>query len=133
MITKIENIRNEFLFKQYKDMVDSMYEEIGSAKWGVRTRIKTKKISLIDYRTFNFFGMYHKEIYKLYLEVYTELKKEKQIFWKWKEQEEERINNLVQYNETTKQNLKEEEKRLKVLLYKILEYDYLNYCPFYWN
>ena len=60
MITKIENIRNEFLFKQYKDMVDSMYEEIGSAKWGVRTRIKTKKISLIDYRTFNFFGMYHK-------------------------------------------------------------------------
>ena len=44
MITKIENIRNEFLFKQYKDMVDSMYEEIGSAKWGVRTRIKTKKI-----------------------------------------------------------------------------------------
>ena len=43
------------------------------------------------------------------------LKKEKQIFWKWKEQEEERINNLVQYNETTKQNLKEEEKRLKVL------------------
>ena len=62
-------IRNEFLFKQYKDMVDSMYEEIGSAKWGVRTRIKTKKISLIDYRTFNFFGMYHKEIYKLYLEI----------------------------------------------------------------
>ena len=48
MITKIENIRNEFLFKQYKDMVDSMYEEIGSAKWGVRTRIKTKKIPLIE-------------------------------------------------------------------------------------
>jgi len=76
MITKLENIRNEFLYKQYKDMIDSMYEEVGSAKWGVRTKIKTKKISLIDYKTFNFFGMYHKEIYKLYLEISKIIKEE---------------------------------------------------------
>ena len=75
---KITSINNEYLKLSYLKMIDSMHEYISNTKWGIRIPIKAKRVSLIDYRTFNFFGLYNTEIYKLYKEIST-LVKEKCI------------------------------------------------------
>lgn len=71
---KILTINNEYLKSSYFKMLDSMHEYIISSKYGVRIPIKPKKISLIDYRTFNFFSMYNTEIYKIYKEISLQIK-----------------------------------------------------------
>lgn len=71
MIKEIKGIDNLVMFNSYKSMVESMYEETVDISKGFNKNIKdrAKKISLIDNKTFNFFGMYSKEIYILYKEI----------------------------------------------------------------
>jgi hypothetical protein len=71
MIKEIKGIDNFYMFTNYNSMVDSMYEETVDISKGFSKNIKdkAKRISLVDNKTFNFFGMYSKDIYTLYLEV----------------------------------------------------------------
>jgi hypothetical protein len=71
MIKEIKGIDNFYMFNSYNSMVDSMYEETVDISKGFSKNIKdkAKRISLVDNKTFNFFGMYSKEIYSLYREV----------------------------------------------------------------
>ena len=50
-------------------MVSEMYEHVYKFNPGLKLGFKPKKISLVDYRTFNFFGMYSKNIHLLYKEI----------------------------------------------------------------
>jgi hypothetical protein len=77
MIKRIKSIDNLFLKNNYLEMVDSMFEYVADINKGFGKNIskKAKKVSLIDNNTFNFFGMYSKEIYTLYKEI-SELTKE---------------------------------------------------------
>jgi hypothetical protein len=76
MIKEINGIDNYALIKEYISMVNSMYEEEVDISKGFNKNIKdnAKRISLIDKKTFNFFGMYSKEIYSLYREVCLSVK-----------------------------------------------------------
>jgi hypothetical protein len=71
MIKEIKGIDNFYMFTNYNSMLDSMYEETVDISKGFSKNIKdkAKRISLVDNKTFNFFGMYSKDIYTLYLEV----------------------------------------------------------------
>lgn len=77
MIKRIKTVDNVFLKNNYLDMVDSMFEYVANINKGFGKNIfkKAKKISLVDDNTFNFFGMYSKEIYTLYKEI-SDLTKE---------------------------------------------------------
>ena len=76
MIKEIKGIDNFAMFTSYNSMVDSMYEETVDISKGFNKNIKdkAKRISLVDNKTFNFFGMYSKEIYTLYREICTAAK-----------------------------------------------------------
>ena len=71
MIRKINGIDNAFLKQNYSEMVDSMFEHVADISKGFGKNIakKAKQVSLVDTRTFNFFGMYSKEVYSVYKEV----------------------------------------------------------------
>jgi hypothetical protein len=71
MIKRISYIDNTFLKSNYLEMVDSMFEHVVDVNKGFGKNIakKAKKVSLVDNNTFNFFGMYSKEIYLLYKEI----------------------------------------------------------------
>ncbi len=71
MIKEIKGVDNFAMFSGYRSMVDSMYEEIVDISKGFNKNIKdkAKRVSLVDSKTFNFFGMYSKEIYTLYHEI----------------------------------------------------------------
>jgi hypothetical protein len=71
MIKKISSIDNLFLKHNYLEMVDSMFEHVADIRKGFGRNVakKAKRVSLIDANTFNFFGMYSKEIYTLYKEI----------------------------------------------------------------
>jgi len=71
MIKEIKVVDNFAMFSGYRSMVDSMYEETVDISKGFNKNIKdkAKRVSLVDSKTFNFFGMYSKEIYTLYHEI----------------------------------------------------------------
>jgi len=69
MIKNIKSINNKLLFSEYNKMVSEMYEHVYKFNPGLKLGFKPKKISLVDYRTFNFFGMYSKNIHLLYKEI----------------------------------------------------------------
>ena len=50
-------------------MISEMYEYVYKFNPGLKLGFKPKKVSLIDYKTFNFFSMYNKNIYTLYKEI----------------------------------------------------------------
>ena len=82
MIKKITNINNQLLKLEYNKMISSMYEDIYKFKPGLKVGFKTKRVSLIDKKTFNFFGMYNRYIHILYKEINNIVKEfclEKQI------------------------------------------------------
>jgi hypothetical protein len=76
MIRKVNGIDNAFLKHNYSEMVDSMFENVADISKGFGKNIakKAKKVSLVDSRTFNFFGMYSKEVYCIYKEVCISIK-----------------------------------------------------------
>lgn len=76
MIRKISVIDNAFLKHNYNEMVDSMFEHVAdiSNGFGKNVAKKAKRVSLVDHKTFNFFGMYSKEIYSIYKEVCFSIK-----------------------------------------------------------
>jgi hypothetical protein len=69
MIKNIKSINNELLFSEYNRMVSEMYEHVYKFNPGLKLGFKPKKVSLVDYKTFNFFGMYSKNIHLLYKEI----------------------------------------------------------------
>lgn len=71
MIRKINGVDNAFLKHNYFEMVDSMFEHVADINKGFGKNIakKAKRVSLVDHKTFNFFGMYSKEVYSVYKEV----------------------------------------------------------------
>jgi hypothetical protein len=69
MIKNIKSINNELLFSEYNKMISEMYEHVYKFSPGLKLGFKPKKISLVDHRTFNFFGMYSKNIHSLYREI----------------------------------------------------------------
>jgi hypothetical protein len=69
MIKNIKNINNKLLKSEYNKMISEMYEHVYKFNPGIKLGFKSKKISLIDYRTFNFFAMYSKNIHILYKEI----------------------------------------------------------------
>ena len=69
MIKNLNNINNQTLKSEYNKMISEMYEDIYKFKPGLKVGFKTKRISLIDKKTFNFFGMYHRYIHILYKEI----------------------------------------------------------------
>jgi hypothetical protein len=76
MIKKINSVDNVFLKHNYLEMVDSMFEYVADINKGFGKRIakKAKRVSLIDNNTFNFFGMYSKEIYLVYKDICSAVK-----------------------------------------------------------
>jgi hypothetical protein len=76
MIKRINGIDNIFLKKNYLEMVDSMFEHVVDINKGFGKNIskKAKRVSLVDPNTFNFFGMYSKEIYSIYKEISISVK-----------------------------------------------------------
>jgi hypothetical protein len=71
MIKKISGIDNGFLKTNYFEMVESMFEHVADINKGFGKNIakKAKRVSLVDTRTFNFFGMYSKEVHSIYKEL----------------------------------------------------------------
>lgn len=69
MIKNIKEINNKSLNSEYNKMISEMYEYSYNFNSGLKIGFKPKKISLIDYKTFNFFSMYNKNIYILYKEI----------------------------------------------------------------
>lgn len=69
MIIKDILLNNKYMLDSYNSMVDSMYEFKYDGNKGIKTKIDPEKVSLVDYRTFSFFGMYNEEIYKLYDQI----------------------------------------------------------------
>lgn len=76
MIKKISGVDNNFLKANYFDMVESMFEHVADLNKGFGKNIakKAKRVSLVDTRTFNFFGMYSKEVYSIYKELCSAVK-----------------------------------------------------------
>jgi hypothetical protein len=82
MIKNLSNIDNKKLNLDYKKMISEMYEDVYKFKPGLKLGFKTKRVSLIDKKTFNFFGMYNRQIYVLHKEIKDIVKEfclEKQI------------------------------------------------------
>lgn len=69
MIKNIKEINNKLLNTEYNKMISEMYEYSYKFNPGLKLGFKPKKISLIDYKTFNFFSMYNRNIYILYKEI----------------------------------------------------------------
>ena len=76
MIRKINGVDNAFLKQNYPEMLNSMFEHVADISKGFGKNIakKAKRVSLVDHKTFNFFGMYSKEIYSIYKEVCFSIK-----------------------------------------------------------
>lgn len=69
MIKNINKINNESLISEYNKMLSEMHEYVYKFNPGLKIGFKPKKVSLIDYRTFNFFSMYNRNIHILYKEI----------------------------------------------------------------
>jgi hypothetical protein len=69
MIKNIKEINNQSLKTEYNKMISEMYEHVYKFNPGIKLGFKPKKVSLIDYKTFNFFAMYNKNIHILYKEI----------------------------------------------------------------
>ena len=69
MIKNINKINNESLISEYNKMLSEMHEYVYKFNPGLKIGFKPKKVSLIDYRTFNFFSMYNRNIHTLYKEI----------------------------------------------------------------
>lgn len=69
MIKNIDQINNASLISEYNKMISEMYEYVYKFNPGIKLGFKAQKKSLIDYKTFNFFSMYNKNIYLLYKEI----------------------------------------------------------------
>jgi hypothetical protein len=57
------------MISDYNRMVSEMYEHVYKFSPGLKLGFKPKKVSLVDYKTFNFFSMYNKNIHTLYKEI----------------------------------------------------------------
>jgi len=69
MIKNIKSIKNNMMISDYNRMVSEMYEHVYKFSPGLKLGFKPKKVSLVDYKTFNFFSMYNKNIHTLYKEI----------------------------------------------------------------
>ena len=75
MIKNINSINNKTMLSEYNKMISQMHEYVYKFNPGIKLGFKPKKVSLIDYKTFNFFAMYNKNIHILYKEI-SDLTKE---------------------------------------------------------
>jgi len=69
MIKNINSINNKTMLSEYNKMISQMHEYVYKFNPGIKLGFKPKKVSLIDYKTFNFFAMYNKNIHILYKEI----------------------------------------------------------------
>lgn len=69
MIKNINTVNNKSLLSEYNRMLSEMHEYVYKFNPGLKIGFKPKKVSLYDYKTFNFFSMYSKNIHTLYKEI----------------------------------------------------------------